>query len=31
MGHRKLDTTSAYVTNLSDQERQDQMANLNLY
>ena len=27
IGHQKLDTTSAYVTNLSDQERQDRIAN----
>jgi hypothetical protein len=26
--HQKLDTTSAYVTNLSDQERQDRIANV---
>jgi len=26
IGHQKLDTTSAYVTNLSDQERQDRIA-----
>jgi integrase len=28
IGHQKLDTTSAYVTNLSDQERQDRIDNL---
>ena len=28
IGHQKLDTTLAYVTNLSDQERQDRMANV---
>jgi integrase len=28
IGHQKLDTTSAYVTNLSDQERQDRIANV---
>jgi integrase len=28
IGHQKLDTTSAYVTNLSDQERQDRIDNV---
>lgn len=28
IGHQKLDTTSAYVTNLSDQERRDRIANI---
>ena len=28
IGHRKLDTTSAYVNKLSDQERQDRIANI---
>ena len=28
IGHQKLDTTSAYVTNLSDQERQDRIADV---
>ena len=28
IGHRKLDTTSAYVNQLSDQERQDRIANI---
>jgi site-specific recombinase XerD len=28
IGHQKLDTTSAYVNKLSDQERQDQIDNL---
>jgi integrase len=28
IGHQKLDTTSAYVTNLSGQERQDRIANV---
>ncbi len=28
IGHQKLDTTSAYVTNLSNQERQDRIANV---
>ena len=28
IGHQKLDTTVAYVTNLSDQERQDRIANI---
>ena len=28
IGHQKLDTTSAYITNLSDQERQDRIANV---
>ena len=28
IGHQKLDTTSAYVTNLSDQERHDRIANI---
>ena len=29
IGHRKLDTTSAYVTKLSDQERQKRIDQLN--
>ena len=29
IGHRKLDTTSDYVNKLSDQERQDRIANIN--
>ena len=29
IGHRKLDTTSAYVNKLSDQERQDRISQLN--
>ena len=28
IGHRKLDITSAYVNKLSDQERQDRIANI---
>lgn len=28
IGHRRLDTTSAYVTKLSDQERQARMSQL---
>ncbi len=28
IGHRKLDTTSAYVSELSDQERQDRITNI---
>ena len=28
IGHRELDTTSAYVNKLSDQERQDRIANI---
>lgn len=29
IGHRKLDTTPAYVENLSDQERKDRISQLN--
>ncbi len=28
IGHQKLDTTSAYVTKLSDQERQDRITDV---
>lgn len=31
IGHQKLDTTSAYVTHLSDQERQDRIDNVYIF